>query len=66
MKEHLARFHGGNGEFIDMHREDGDLSISTNDHQVTIPQASGQQTLDLIALFEGLAEKVEYPEGGEG
>ena len=62
MKEHLARFHGKNGEAIDMHRENGDILITTKDHHVVIPQATGQQTLDWIALFEGLTERVEYPE----
>jgi len=62
MKEHLARFHSKNGETIDMHRENGDILIKTKEHHVTIPQATGQQTLDWIALFEGLTETVEYPE----
>lgn len=66
MKEHLARFHMKNGETVDMHREDGDIKITTKDHRVTIPQATGQQTLDWISLFESLGERVEYPEPTEG
>lgn len=62
MKEHLARFHMKNGETVDMHREDGDISIATKDHRVVIPQATGQQTLDWISLLESLGERVEYPE----
>ena len=65
MKEHLVRFHMKNGEAIDMHRENGDILIATKDHHVTIPQATGQQTLDWISLFEGLGESVEYPEETE-
>ena len=62
MKEPLAKFHMKNGEAINMRREDGNVSIETKEHQVIIPQATGQQTLDWIALLEGLAESVEYPE----
>ncbi len=62
MKEHLARFHTKQGDTVDMHRVNGNVEITTKDHHVTIPQATGQQTLDWIALFEGLAERVEYPE----
>ncbi len=65
MKEPLARFHTKDGDVIDMHRENGDLSISTKDHHVVLPQATGQQTLDWIALFEALTDKVEYPEENE-
>ena len=52
MKEPLARFHMKDGKAIDMYREEGDVSIDSPDHLVTIPQATGQQTLDWIALFE--------------
>jgi len=62
MKEHLARFHTKDGKTVDMHREDGDIVISSKDHRAIIPQATGQQTLDLISLFEGLVERIEYPE----
>lgn len=69
MKEHLARIHMKDGKTIDMHREDGDVSISTEDHRVVVPLATGQQTLDWLAFFEDLAEKIEYPveseEGGK-
>ncbi len=65
MKEHLARFHMKNGETIDMHRENGNIIIDSKDHQVIVNQATGQVALDWIALFEGLGESVEYPEGPE-
>ena len=65
MREHLARIHMKDGEIIDIHRENEDVLIESKDHQVIVPQATGQQTLDWISLFEGLAEKVEYPEGAE-
>lgn len=61
MKEHLARFHMGKGKTIDMHRADGDVTIAN----VTLPRATGQQTLDMIALLDDLSEKVEYPEPEE-
>lgn len=64
-KEHLVRFHLKNGEIIDMHREDTNVIISGQYHQVTIPHATGQQALDLIAVLEPLGERVEYPEGEE-
>lgn len=60
MKEHLARFFLPNGNTIDIHKNDKDLSITTKDHNLVIPNATGQQTLDWCALFEGLSEKVEY------
>ena len=66
MKEHLARFHTKDGKTIDMHREEGDIVIATEDHRVVVPQATGQQTLDWISLLEGLVERVEYPEESAG
>jgi len=67
MKEHLARFHMKDGKAIDMHREEGDVSITSPGHSVTLPGATGQQALDWAALLEDLAEKTEYLEapGGE-
>ena len=66
MKEHLARIHMKDGETIDMHRENGDVVIGSKNHQVVVPQATGQQTLDFISLFEGLVERTEYPEEAGG
>ena len=63
MKEHLARFTFKNGDVIGIHKEDLDLSVVTNEHSLVIPHATGQQMLDWCALFEGLSEKAEYPEG---
>ncbi|KKN59506.1 hypothetical protein LCGC14_0541200 [marine sediment metagenome] len=63
MKEHLARIHMKDGKTIDVHREDGNVLIASEDHKVVLPLATGQQTLGWIALFEDLAERIEYPEG---
>lgn len=60
-KEHLAQFVLMNGAVIDMHRQDGDVTLSSKDHQVTVPRATGQQTLDLIAFLEPLGESVSFP-----
>ncbi len=62
MKELLASFTMKDGAVVEMHREDGDVSLSTTDHNVSLPKATGQQAMDLIILMEGLAEKSEYPE----
>lgn len=65
MKEPLVRFRLKSGDIIDMHRQDGDVTLSTKNHQVTIRKATGQQVLDLYALLEPLGEAVEFPEEGE-
>ena len=64
-EEHLARFTTKDGKHIDMFRENGDVLIKTQEHNLAIPRATGQQTLDWIALFEGLSEQVEYLEGDD-
>ena len=66
MKEHLARFTMPNGEKVDMHKDESDITITTKDHRVIVPQATGQQTLDWCALFESLGTSVEYPEENDG
>ena len=58
MTEHLARFHKKDGTTIDMHRANGDVTVAN----VTLPRATGRQTLEMIALLDDLTEKVEYPE----
>lgn len=60
--EPLARFHTKDGKVINMDKDEDDILITTEDHRVIIPRATGQQTLDWISLFESLVEKVEYPE----
>lgn len=65
MKEHLARFHAKDGLLIDMHRVDRDIILSSKDGELKIAKATGKQALDLISVFEGLVESVEYPEGEE-
>jgi hypothetical protein len=65
MKEQLARFHMKNGEKIDMSREDGNIVINSKEHTVVVPQATGQQTLDWIALYDGMADNTSYPEESE-
>lgn len=62
MKELLARFNMKDGEVVEMHREDGNVSLSTKEHSVFLPKATGQQAFDLMMLLDGLAEKSEYPE----
>lgn len=62
MAEHLARFTMPNGKKIDMHREDNGITITTEEHRVVVPNATGQQTLDWCALFESLGASAEYPE----
>lgn len=62
MKEHLAHFHLPDGKTIDIHKNDNDISITTKDHTLIIPHATGQQTLDWCALLESLSESVEYPD----
>lgn len=65
-REHLVRFNLKDGIIIDMHREDGEVTLtSNNEGQVTLPNATGQQAVDLISLLEPLAESVEYPEESE-
>lgn len=66
MKEPLVKFHLKNGEVVELHREDGVVTMSNQHHQVAIPHATGQQTLDLIAFLEPLGDSVEYPEDTEG
>ena len=63
-KEHLLRIRLNNGEIVDMHRQDGAVIISRGCYQVTLPKATGQQTLDVASFFEAMGE-VEEIEGGE-
>ncbi len=65
-KEHLVRYRLKNGEIVDFHRQDGDVIISSGNDQVTLPNATGQQTLDMAALFEGLGGILEDSEETEG
>ena len=65
MKEHLVRFHLKDGEIIDVHKENGDVTLSNKHHQVTISRATGQQALDLFAFFEPLGETIEFPDEAE-
>ena len=65
MKEHLVRIHLKNGEFIDMHRDDGDVKLCSKDHCVIIRKGTGAQALGLYSLLEPLGESIEVPEGGE-
>ncbi len=64
-KEHLVRINLKDGGAIDMHKQDGDVTLSSDGHEVTIPHATGQQALDLYALLEPLGESVEFPEEDE-
>ena len=65
-KEHLLRFRLNTGDIVDLHRQDGDVIISSEHHEVTLPGATGQQTLEVAAFFEAMGEIVEVPEETEG
>ena len=65
-KEHLLRIRLNSGEIVDMHRQDGDVILSSKEHQVILPGATGQQTLDVAAFFEGIGGIIEDPEETEG
>jgi len=51
--EHLIRLKLEDGTAIDFHRtEDKEIQVWHGDHCVKLPRATGQQTLDLLALLE--------------
>lgn len=65
MKEHLAHFTMPNGERIDLHKDDAGVTVTTKEHSLLIPHATGQQTLDWCALFESLGAVTKYPDEEE-
>jgi hypothetical protein len=64
MDELLAtvRFKDGSVKFI---RAGKGLRIEGSDLEVSLPRATGQQTISIFSLFEALGNEVEYPEDEE-
>ncbi len=65
--EHLIRLDMKDGTTVDFKRtKDGDVLLCQEDSCVRFPKASGQLTVDLVALLESFGEiKEEEPDGAE-
>ena len=65
--EHLLRLDMKDGTIIDFKRtEEGDVLICHENRCVRFPKASGQLTVDLVALLESFGKvKEEEPDGAE-
>lgn len=63
MDRPFARISLKDGSTIDVNRdEDAVISICHNDQCVNLPGASGQLTMEMIALLESMGSIVEFPE----
>ncbi len=63
-EEHLITLRLEDGTVIDFLRtEDKAVHVCHGDHKVVLPKASGQVTLDLLALLETFGEIEEESDG---
>ena len=62
--EHLISLKLEDGTRIDFSRADNEIRVCHDDHCVILPKASGQVTLDFIALLEPFGKIEEETNGG--
>lgn len=63
--EHLASIRLKDGSAVKFIRAGKGLRIEGSEMEVSLPRATGQQTVSLFSLFEALGESVEFPEDEE-